>query len=963
MNVTTRAYNYCSEISSIIKSEVSSYDSKNVRFIIPSRKDKFFWHERAGSSDRNLWTWQEIYEDICRAGSINRKRVLSPPDHLLILKSILNSVLIEYREKISELPGILRPGFSAVLSEDIRELLNEAVDPEHLPHDSESNNPSEFLLPEVYSRYIDYLNNNNLIDSAQIYTAGLEVLKDVQNWGRDLVILFVGFMSFNHGQLKLVHALSDRCREIIIIKPEANLAKFHDADSQFQKLPRIKKSSGKIIELPSAEPDIESEVIARTLALWSNGEWEHDKNFPGFDSVGIMISTGREDSFAEAFRRYGIPYDFTRGIKINLTLPGRILSSIKNLTTLNFPAYETAMLLTQPCFAGVKFPVMRAYRAGCSGLDGWEKYLQTSDDEIFSVALCAIQAIRKFHDSLSQKNTPAKIMRAFHEFLTTKNLWLDRFNKSAEFPELDEAIRTTASAIQTVGEKVLALDELMPDLGPVQDDKLSGDEAYDFLEDWCKNSSTRAPLQISNAVRIFTGSTPVLASFPVWFMTGVTQKSWSGNVRVSPLLGIEERSRINANEEHLPTLSEKASQREALFRRMIHTGESVTIISRPELDDEGRPVSESPFMQRFLDDMPEWKRYRANLSGINILLGNDNFIFPEIDPGEKIPRYVPVVRKKASAVGASDIHELLSCSFLWWQKRQANLYTPDSDIVSPAEWGIMLHLFWENVWRTYRKNLNASGKVFINIANDEWEKLLQADEEGIYKNYCRLIKDFRLRRHIDGLTFRVERLANIQGFIIDNFLKDGYEYKNILLEDEAQLKSNIDGVTFLGQCDRIEILESPEGEEIAFIADYKEGTGINSEKSMKIKSYSWNFDGREKFNRGLQLSTYAALFERNMPQKLSGVYILGLENGKISGSFSGDTANIFRDYKSDEFKEYISDRCDEGEYAMKCAASVLRSGEFMPEYNSDSCKYCHIKSLCRKGEFRGEIISDYDDEE
>lgn len=949
MSITISSYNSGSDLSLLVQKYSSLNDT---RFIVPSRKDRAY-HPSLSFA----WTWQEIYEDICRSGGITGKKILSPPDHLLILKSILSQVFNEYPEKISAWPGLTRSGFPAVLSDDIRELLNEAIPPGKLTASPESDNPSEFLLPEVYSRYLGYLASNDLLDSAQIWTAAYDALLGFQDWGKNLTVIFTGFLSFNHGQLQLVQALADRCRELVILKPETNLPDFHDASRQFSISSSSEISSGIIIELPVAEPDFEAEVTARNLALWSQGQGEFAIEFTGFDKIGMMISQGREDMFAQAFRRYGVPYDFIDGITISLTLPGKILGSIRNLITRNFPPYDTAMMMTQPCFSGPAFPVMRAYRAGYTGLDSWEEYLASQDDETSHTALLAVRAIRKFTGILSRLNTPAGIMRAFHEFLTTPGLWLDRLNKTADFPEFDESIRLTASAIQTVGDKVLALDELLPDIGPVQNSRLTGDEAYDFLDSWCRNSFTRAPVQVSDSVRIFTGQPPVLAFFPVWIMTGVTQKTWSGNVTASPLLGTEERRKLALNEAYLPLPSDKAAQREALFRRLIQAGEKVTAISRPELDEEGRPVSESPFMSRFAEDMKGWKVIRSKSAGIKIFAGSDDFVFPEIDAQGSILREVPVLRGRAGSAGASDIHELLSCPFLWWQKRRAGLYEPSQEIASPVEWGIMLHKYWANVWRRYREDMTASGKIFVHIAGEEWERLLRAGDEGDYSQFRRLIHDFRLGRRRESIKYRVDRLAMLQAGILDNLHEAGCEHKEILLEEEAHLKAGIDGVTFLGQCDRIEILTDPEGYNLAFIADYKEGTSSKYEEAMKnIQGCFWNTEQKDKFAHGLQLSVYASLFSRG-DCELAGVYILGLEDGKISGTFAGKTVGFFKDYKA-KISSDLQARIDEGDYAMKCSALILNGEKFMPDYNSDSCNYCKIKSLCRKGEFRGEAMPD-----
>ena len=869
------------------------------------------------------------------------------------------------------MPGLARPGFLNVISRDIRELLNEAIKPTQLEFNPESLDASEFLLPQVYATYIEYLENYNLLDSAQICTTTLEEIIKNQTWGRNFVIVFGGFLSFTHSQLELVGALRDRCDEVIILKPETSLKRFYDADLQLRGVSSsMEKSSGKIIKIPVAEPGLEPEVIARNLAL-------SDK-IKNFDEVGIMIERGREAAFAEAFERYGVPYDFVSGIGINLTLPGKILSAIRHLNSRSFPTYETAMLLTQPCFAGSKFPVMSVYKAGCSGLDAWEEYLRArfeennnDHNEVFKIALLSIQAIRKFRDVMAREAKPEKLMSAFYEFLTTENLWLDRFasREIAEIPELDETIRLTANAIETIGEKVLALSELLPDLGAVQNERLRADEAYDFLERWCANTNTRAPLQISNAVRVFTGTPPVLSFFPVWIMTGVTQKTWSANVNSSPLLGVSERDKLAAKKAFLPSIVEKAAQHEALFRRLIQVGERFTVISRPELDEEGRPLSESPFLEKFREEMP-WTIENNQSGGIKILLGSDGFTFPEIDASEKISRKPPEIFTNANAVGASDVHKLLSCPFLWWQEKQANLYPKDTDIATQIDWGLMLHKYWERLWRRYRIDTTQD---FLKLSKDEWNRLTSPEDFGgeieDYKNFSRLVKDFRLKRKLSGIKYRVQRLSELQAKIINKLHEAGYRHERILLENEAHLKADKDGIIFLGQCDRIEFLISPTGERIAFIADYKEGDGAKSEDPMtKIQNYSWNTEGREKFACGLQLSVYAALFKQNYDVNLCGVYILGLEDGKISGSFLNDEDNadifkIFSDHKSKKFKTSILERVDEGEYAISCAAGVLKAGRFAPEYQSDLCRFCKIKSICRKGEFKGEILEDEDESE
>ncbi|MBQ3652806.1 MAG: hypothetical protein II954_00140 [Synergistaceae bacterium] len=144
MSTKVFSYNKASELAGIIQ---ALRTDKNTRFVVPSRKDKFFF-PYDGNTERELWTWQEIYEDITKDSDPSQmKKVLSPPDHQLILKYILGRLIYSYTDKTDRLPGIKRPGFLSLLSDDIRELLNEGVTSGQLTHKPESDNPSEFLLP------------------------------------------------------------------------------------------------------------------------------------------------------------------------------------------------------------------------------------------------------------------------------------------------------------------------------------------------------------------------------------------------------------------------------------------------------------------------------------------------------------------------------------------------------------------------------------------------------------------------------------------------------------------------------------------------------------------------------------------------------------------------------------------------------------------------------------------------
>ena len=222
-------------------------------------------------------------------------------------------------------------------------------------------------------------------------------------------------------------------------------------------------------------------------------------------------------------------------------------------------------------------------------------------------------------------------------------------------------------------------------------------------------------------------------------------------------------------------------------------------------------------------------------------------------------------------------------------------------------------------------------------------------------------------RKREGLRFRAERLAILQGEILDALHKD-YRHESILLEDEAHLESKLRGVKFFGKCDRIEILRGNDSR-IAFITDYKEGRmqSRSYDDGMKnLDAKFWHKEGEpDSFAHGLQLALYSAMFREKYGYDVSGVYILGHEDGRVWGTFSGLIAGMFKSFtpydndgKNIAPDTDIAGRIDEGKYAMECAVRILEAGIFAPDYDSGRCKNCKITSICRKGEFRGEMTED-----
>ena len=1005
MGIRILAYHQASELSQLLLDFLASGES--VRFIVPSRKDREWLLRRSGLRQYGplqgppdiLWIWQDLYDDIARTLGAFRRRPISPPDHLLILRSILADALGEEPQLQEDWPGLARSGFLEILSDDVHELMNEAVRPEDMP---EGGGPVADLLRKIYARYLTYLHDNRLLDSSEIWTAAAELTgtnpgEDRPSWGQGLTLVFTGFLSFTHGQIELLKALETLTSEVVILKPEAGLKNFHDAAEQFALSTWAQSSEdpgGQILEIPVDEPDLEPETIARALALWPSdlGPLAEVMPFPGFAAIGIMAPGDSAEATAAALSRFRVPFRQGVGVTIDQTLPGHILSFLRELHMTGFPTRDTILLLMQPCFAGAEFPRAEALRLGPVGIAGWKKQLGKlrGSGELSPEALAAVQtaqtamrAIEKFlaaiegpedTENTENTNTPADLMTAFHDFLTTRGLWLDRM-ATTDCPELDEGIRVIASAIDTVEEKALSLRELLPDIGVIARRPLAGAEAFEFLETWCRESSTRPPLPLSGAVSLYSAQPPVLASCPVWIMSGVVQRAWPGQNSLSPLLGAAERQRLGEGGAHLPSPQDKVVQREALFRRLIRTGEELTVISRPLTDDSGRPLAPSPFVERFLRDAKGlWERTTLPSARIDSICG-DGYAFPDIDPAPDSKRHAertcPVITDvlptEELSLGVSSLQDILLCPMRWWLTRRAQLPEHRTELAGADEWGNLLHAIWANVWSAFAVDKSAS---ISELTLREWEQFTAA--EGIYEeeSFRRLAEDVRLARRREALRYRVLRLGDLQERIAARIQAGGFQYEALRLEKEADFSLELEGVTFRGRFDRLTTLRGPDGRRWAVITDYKSGKSAKYDQSLtRLEAYPWNSDGRGKFHWGLQLSAYALLFRRGQSEEgvtLGGVCFLGHEDGKLTGTFAPELAPLFpegaekqkRKKGDDGTLSPLQQRMDEAEYAMKCAADILKAGSFPPFCDGRSlsapCRYCGLAGICRKYEQHGD---------
>ncbi|MFC2593993.1 MAG: RecB family exonuclease, partial [Fretibacterium sp.] len=364
-----------------------------------------------------------------------------------------------------------------------------------------------------------------------------------------------------------------------------------------------------------------------------------------------------------------------------------------------------------------------------------------------------------------------------------------------------------------------------------------------------------------------------------------------------------------------------------------------------------------------------WTLRELPTAGIEILLPDSGHIFPEVDADPLAAAPHPAVsvggngenggiepQNNPPALAVSDLQTLLECPLRYWLQRKARLEERSPELATAAEWGSLTHKFWERVWRRFGRG----GNPFPEAVEEEWRSLSSADED--YEIFGRLIRDRRLARTLEVLRFRIRRLTALQAQVLERLEQGGFRHRAVLLEEDAALSLEVDGVRFSGRCDRVEILEDGDGCVHAVITDYKAGRSVRYEEGMKdLEQYPWYEGGPSKLVRGLQLSAYALMYgPREADAPLAGVNFLGHRDGGIAGTFSAALQGVYAGILAGETKNNrrtLDERREEAGHAMACAARLLKEGRFAPFYDSPSCRYCDMKSICRRGETIGEPLA------
>lgn len=506
--------------------------------------------------------------------------------------------------------------------------------------------------------------------------------------------------------------------------------------------------------------------------------------------------------------------------------------------------------------------------------------------------------------------------------------------------EQDEFLGEVNRSISEIEDKTAFLEESSAGAAILRAAPLAGETALTFLRFWANAAVLPQTFQRLGAVQLFAGKLPVLAHYPVFIVTGASDKAWPGNLRESALLPDARKEALHKQEKglggttHLPLLSEQRQLREGLLRRLVAAGTELSILSRPIQDEKGRPLSDSPFTARIYDGDTPWatrcseEPHRRQVS--QILPGQGEPVFETIEVTEHHPWRTPPLdalkqcrpAPDGTSLSVSSLDSWSDCPFRFWAQRRMGLGVETPALYDTAKAGDLVHSLLQTALDSKIAGGNRSSLHGLILAI--WE-------ETARKIYPALLATPALTRHRDRLREKVlataVRLDSLETVLSPRRRETRHEMWLPGLD--------LGGARFVGRADRVDILD--DGRLLLF--DYK-------------LAKSSNFSVTGKYPKR-QLAAYGAMF-RESGKELAGFAYMGIEDGAFKGLLAdGDLARAMgtdvRTKQENRLPE-LDRTLDEARRLMEGMALSVRSGCYPPNYEALACRYCEFGSLCRRAE-------------
>ncbi|MBN1333805.1 MAG: PD-(D/E)XK nuclease family protein [Synergistales bacterium] len=966
-------YKQVKEIEPLLRKFTGTRDRKRLVFLVPALKDLRKLEETLSEGparDRRpyrIWRWSDLYRDLLAFlrdhGLHEQGRLqIDPPDHWLIIRYLLKDMFA--RDGSDKAPkSATKQGFIPLAGEILKEILREEISPEEI---SEALGCNECRKGNIFSRmeepeglfcrlfhaYVGYLSGDpspSLMDSAQIATVTGETIgryPEVSGtWLKNIELVLLGFMSFNHSQLNLVRKLIDKAGRVTILTPLPGMDRSYTLLEQLKDVDVLWDYSGKeplkalILECPDRR--LELETLAREFILWREGRGTIYRRsgqmpFPGWSEIGLTVPSRSLDLALEALSRYGIPYNLSEGRKVSETLLWDLVKRIWHCYSEKWPGERTFQLLKEPFFGDSAGLSHKNRSALPEGRTEWMTYLSGSDLK----ARDNFEHMIKFTGALAGGLTPSDILGSV--IMLAHNCGWE--GKAAsyilEHPSMDERCRELNASIRELENKVSLVRDLEQEIGPAGKEKLKGQDAFAFLRNWAEETTISSRIPMTDSLELHTDTPPVLSQREVWAITGASSDEWPGILRESPLLTDKRKEYLHEvkglHSSHLPLAHEKRSQREALFNRILACGSRLTLITSGLSDLSGKPLKITPFLHRSLESQEGRTPWIGSAGNEGLLVREEQGqLFPLAEgpflAGMEIPesltdmaatmeRVLPVRKsdmETPASVSLSAMDDWLLCPYRYYCRHILKIYEKPEPGLDAALLGEGIHELWKRVWSEKAKTLKPVTEL--------WKGIFLETFSIVYPQF---LSESPLNRHLSRILFQTGKLAELQ----DQMEGLGIRDPGVPPLTEKILPSlEVGGVLFKGRADRIDILRDG----TCVMLDYKSGSS-------------------SRYRNSLQLAAYGLLHEKGGNTEGCGAPLAGygyicLADGRITGSFRTEEARQYLELGNRRSPD-LEERLDETERSLIAMAECLKEGIFEPDYNSEACRYCSYYGLCRRSE-------------
>lgn len=882
---------------------------EKVFFLVPGSPDReelkniLISEGSFGSESFTVTRWDEVYRELSshlgRPGLIQ----IDPSDHWLAIRESVNGLIKQFGDRLP--PGVSQSGFVRTAGEAVRELIREEISPGALRarlFQDRTDRPGEpaWILSRIYGEYTNLLESRGLADSAGICSRITDLIKSdprAPEWFAKRRWVLVGFYSFTHSQLEMVRSAVRSGADVTVVCPTAGMKGEYGAPAQLADMAReeesLECSPPVLFTVEAGSARQEFETVIRELVLWEKGlgAMASMGPFPGWGAAAAAVGTESVSLAREVLNRYSVPYDRVQGPAAAQT-----------------PLWETARMAWEWM------------------TDGWRADAASELSDLPWMDPSSLDAARDFAAAVARGSDAEGLLRALKDLTSRGRGWQAALSAQVESrPDLDEVVRETGLAIEELDRKLSLARCFRP--------KLRGAEAMAFLHAWAERAVLWAGFGRRGTLALHVGTPPVLSGRDLWIIFGATAGNWPGSLAESPLLRDEQKELLHfasvpgtrLDHTHLPLLAEKRIRREVLFRRLLMAANKYVVVSWPSMDERGRPLCRTAFLDRALED--RWARGGLGIrrpSGRILPAFDEPVLYPaevrELPPGlwfktgRELPGSVP---QEGRTVALSHMDDFRNCPFLFRARHLWGLEPPKEPGFDAALAGTALHGIWKEAWQAYSDGWQGSLASLV----QEFAKPV------LLKTYRALLEDEGLARRRDLFLQSLVRAANTLDLAESAGLRD----LRSLSFTEYELPSfNTGGVTFSGRADRIDVLKDGR----VIIWDYKSGPSDSYGSSIQLASYG-------------VLLTEAPDSPASPGAGLPNYVFLGHRDGELRGASDPDIYGILgiKGRKPD-----LKSKIDEARDAMESLARAVKSGEFPPACKSSLCRRCSWAVLCRRGE-------------